>query len=180
MVSRPTNLEIDWKYTYLIPRSCTQDVNLRNFQFKILHRTLCTNTLLYKFGMNGNKKCTFCNYEDEDLYHLLWQCYYANIIWRKFSDLLQVKCNIGYKIDKMDAMFGCRINNNNNLLNCCFLIIRRYIYICRCNSSLPSIAGMISFLKRNREIEINSYRYFSSNKIPEIIQKWQPMDNLLK
>ena len=51
---------------------CTQEVKLRWFQFRLLNRILCTNTLLVKINRSDNPNCTFCNEVEESIIHLFW------------------------------------------------------------------------------------------------------------
>ena len=46
---------------FRVPRVCTRDNILKEFQFKILHRYLPTNDLLFKMEKVNSRKCTFCN-----------------------------------------------------------------------------------------------------------------------
>ena len=38
----------DWSFIYSIPFSVTQDTKLQEFQYKLMHRILITNSFLYK------------------------------------------------------------------------------------------------------------------------------------
>ena len=40
--------DLDWESIYLLPRICTLNTKLRNFQFKFLHRRIATNSFLFK------------------------------------------------------------------------------------------------------------------------------------
>ena len=44
---------------------------MQNFQFKILHRILTTNTYLKICGIQSDNSCSFCFNEPESLEHLL-------------------------------------------------------------------------------------------------------------
>ena len=48
-----------WKDLYIIPYQCTLDTNLREFQFKILHRILTTNYSLYKMSLIPSPVCSW-------------------------------------------------------------------------------------------------------------------------
>ena len=45
---------------FLLPRLCTNDNIIKEFQFKLLHRYLSTNELLFKMKRTASNKCTFC------------------------------------------------------------------------------------------------------------------------
>ena len=47
-----TNIVIaDWSFIYCISFSFTKDTNLQDFQYKLIHRILITNSFLYKCGL---------------------------------------------------------------------------------------------------------------------------------
>ena len=62
----------------------TNDVQLRWFHYRIIHRILATNTLLYKIGIEDSDLCTFCKCNAETLSHLFWECYYVPILTSEF------------------------------------------------------------------------------------------------
>ena len=44
------NPELEWKDKYTLARRVTININLRIFQYKLLHSILYLNVMLYKFG----------------------------------------------------------------------------------------------------------------------------------
>ena len=58
---------------FIVPRVCTRDNILKEFQFKILHRYLPTNDLLFKMEKVNSRKCTFCNLYRETILHLFYE-----------------------------------------------------------------------------------------------------------
>ena len=66
--------EIDWSFAFTAPYKATDETKLRYFQFKLIHRFLPTNTLLYKYKIVNSKSCTFCDIYEETLEHLFFHC----------------------------------------------------------------------------------------------------------
>ena len=64
------NCEItNWsKYFIILKKSC------RNFQFKLLHRIIPTNSFLHKIKLKNTNLCTFCIIQDENIAHLFFDC----------------------------------------------------------------------------------------------------------
>ena len=82
LLPHTTNPEIDWKDVYSMPFQTTKSTKLIVFQYKLSHRSLTTNTFLYKvLKLKENDKCTFCQTNKEDLIHLSWSCKYTVIFW---------------------------------------------------------------------------------------------------
>jgi hypothetical protein len=44
--------DYNWSFIYCIPFSVTKDTKLQDFQYKLIHRILVTNSFLYKFNIN--------------------------------------------------------------------------------------------------------------------------------
>lgn len=66
-----------------------------SFQFKIVHRILCTNIVLKKrFKITNNDQCTFCSVQLETASHLLWECAIVNSLWHNLKDWLKPVINI--------------------------------------------------------------------------------------
>lgn len=51
----------------------TKDVQLRWFNYRIVHQIFATNTYLYKFGIADSELCKFCGYNAETLGYLFWK-----------------------------------------------------------------------------------------------------------
>jgi hypothetical protein len=63
-----TNIVIeDWSFIYCIRFSFTKDTKLQDFQYKLIHKILITNSFLYKCGLKETKPCTFCTENKESL-----------------------------------------------------------------------------------------------------------------
>ena len=62
----------------------TNDTNLRNFQFKLLHHILPNNKLLHKMGIKNSALCNFCNQDEDSILHYLWGCHVAKRFWTSF------------------------------------------------------------------------------------------------
>ena len=72
---------------FIVPRVCTIDNILKEFQFKILHRYLPTNDLLFKMEKVNSRKCTFYNLYRETILHLFYECYCVRDLFSKETDL---------------------------------------------------------------------------------------------
>ena len=65
--------DLRWEKIYSNPFECSNSSKLRNFQFKLLHRRIATNSFLQKLGIKDTNLCTFCMKETETLTHLFWK-----------------------------------------------------------------------------------------------------------
>ncbi len=53
--------DVKWEEVYNLPRKAAKLNKLKDFQYKVLHRYLPTNSLLFKYKLNNTNTCTFCS-----------------------------------------------------------------------------------------------------------------------
>ena len=97
-------------------------------QFKILHRYLATNTLLYKFKIINNTRCTFCQLQRETLEHLFYDCTVVKTFWLQFEEYWLSKTNVNISLTCKDVMLGYNYTNPPIELNRAIIFAKRYIY----------------------------------------------------
>ncbi len=94
-------MEVEWNRYYNLARKTTKYVKLQEFQYKVLHRILPTNHLLYEMAKSRKKSkkqkenkrekierkeitspnCRLCG-QDETLTHMLLYCPKVDKIWK--------------------------------------------------------------------------------------------------
>ena len=62
---------INWQDAYQLASKYTKSMRFLEFQYKFLHRSLATNDFPTKIEVRDK---TFCNEEQEKLFHLFWSC----------------------------------------------------------------------------------------------------------
>ena len=65
-----SNENINWKKIYLINISTSDDMKLRDFQYRYLNRIVPTNKFLSKCQTVSSSLFDFCNMEIETMHHL--------------------------------------------------------------------------------------------------------------
>jgi len=81
---------LDWESIYLPPRICTLTTDLRNFQFKSLHRRIPTNSFLFKIKFSESNLCCFCQTAHETLLHLFWEHVIIEAFWNSVQQFLSL------------------------------------------------------------------------------------------
>ena len=71
---------------YQLPFIVTKETKLMMFQYKIIHRILPTNSLLYKMKIVDSPTCPFCPPEIYTIWHLFIEYTQANLFWVLFQD----------------------------------------------------------------------------------------------
>ena len=74
--------EDDWEAIFFLPFTITGDIDIRWFQFRLIHRTLGTNGYLHKINYVENYLCTFCKQFPETIEHIFWPCRYSQAFIR--------------------------------------------------------------------------------------------------
>jgi hypothetical protein len=170
----------DWRNIYSSPFRTTRNTKLQNFQFKLSHRITVTNSFLFKCGLKETKLCTFCTETTESLLHLFWECPYSNNFW--FS-LVNVFENCGLNMQYINApniILG--IMNPlgpDDTKNHVILILKYYLYKCRCLGDKPCINGGLQYLKYCIKIEKTTINVLSSTQKEYIYKKWLVFETVL-
>ena len=161
--------EINWKAAYLLTRQCTNSSRLIEFQFKLLHRRIPTNSFLQKIGLKESDKCSFCGVELETLNHLFWDCDETQCFWSKVVAWLK-ECKVVQEsyILEITTALGLRPDTSNLKLqiNYCLLQARFFVWCCKVKEKIISWINFKQILKRNFEIETAGH----PNKLE--LKKW--------
>ena len=162
------NEPINWKPAYILPFQCTNSRKLIEFQFKLLHRQIPTNTFLTKIGLKDNEKCTFCLKVPEIIIHIFWSCDLVSSFWKRVTEWLQ-SINVISQTDNIDGMtaLGLRPDQSKfpRTVNLCCLLTRYYIWICKSKESSPNMNNFLFFVK-------SQYKLDAKGKAEK---KWEPL-----
>ena len=124
-----------WKDLYTIPYQCTLDTNLREFQFKILHKILTTNYSLYKMSLIPSPVCSFCDNNDESLRHLFVHCSFVSTFWDQILNWNPICRDNFDNLGDNAILFGIpstgQMEGNYLILNTIILVGKQTIYQCR-------------------------------------------------
>lgn len=113
--------------------SLTPSPKHRSFQFRLLHRRLFFNEILYKFKLVDSPRCSYCEIHYETLDHLMVECEITKTFWRKFQGWFE--CLTDTEI----TLSPCKIllNNFENIpyaafLNTALLCAKQFIFVRKC------------------------------------------------
>ena len=128
---------------FTIAEAATTYNKLREFQYRILHSIITTNITLKSWNIIDNDKCTFCQMEPDNLKHLLLHCNYSKIIWDHVKQLIQDISEITVQLSETEIILGISDSTELKIFNLVNMVIKQYIYACRCNKLLPSPTAAI-------------------------------------
>ena len=95
-----------WQKQNHLVKVMTNDINLRWFQYRIVHRILGTNSFLNRIGILESGLCTFCNEQSETILHLFWTCNRVSAIWENAIIWMRNELHIDIEFNCIDIIFG--------------------------------------------------------------------------
>ena len=108
--------ENEWK-TYHSYTCITniKEIKLRDFQYKINNKILMTNSFLRKINRIDNGLCTYCNENEEKIFHLFLECRIVNQFWNQLKNWLETNTNINFSLERRRLLFS--VHGQNELVN---------------------------------------------------------------
>ena len=87
--------ENEWKpyHSYI---THIKEIKLRDFQYKINSKILVTNSFLRKINRIDSGLCTYCNENEEKIFHLFLECRIVNQFWNQLKNWLETNTNITF------------------------------------------------------------------------------------
>ena len=103
---------LQWKHIYSTVFKSTNDIKMRNFQYKYIMRIVSTYQFSTKCNIVGSALCEICSMEIEIVSYLFWECAHVQQFWTSVSDLLRV-CDSNINITVKTITFGISFQNLN-------------------------------------------------------------------
>ena len=100
-----TDLSLDWKETYKIPRIVSSNTYMRGFQCKILNNALFLNKTLFLFKKSNSPLCSFCKDESETVFHPYFYCPNVRNLWNQLNFYLAADENLKFPPQTLQAGF---------------------------------------------------------------------------
>ena len=150
---------INWRDAYQLASKYTKSTRILEFQFKFLHRRIATNDFLTKIGVRDNPNCSFCNGEQEKLFHLFWSCPKVASFWHDLTvrlTFLHITPE-HYIMDPLVAL-GLKPDSSKNYqqINFSCLLARNYIWMSKRKETAPKVEGFLQYLKSIYNMEANA------------------------
>ena len=91
---------------YLLPFKATREIKSMMFQYKIIHRTLPTNSVLHKMKKVSSPSSPFCPSECQTLWYLSINCMHASSFWNRFQEWYSISSNTKLLLSELEVTFG--------------------------------------------------------------------------
>ena len=155
--------------SFQLIRKATISPKHRVFQFKLIHRCLVTNKSLYDWKLKDTNICTFCESHIETIVHLLWDCTKVQSFWKEVFDWIKEVTDTNIIFNSKEILLGID-NNNLTFYNAVFIMVKQYIYACRCKNMLLNIQTLIHNVKHY--IQAEKYIAVKNDKVNYHNRKW--------
>ena len=143
---------------YKLPFTISMDTSLQSFQYKLIHRFLAHNKLLYEMKIKSSPLCVLCGNLDT-IEHRFYFCEHISTYWKSFQ-IWWNRLNITYiNISYQDVILGFHEENCESL-SYCILLSKYYIQSIFNLDTVhkgPSLHVFLQFLKRKLLIKKSIY-----------------------
>ncbi len=143
---------------FVIPRICTKNNLIKIFQYKVIHRYLPTNDLLYKMKKVESSRCTFCQVYRETVNHILYDCFCVKNLWFTVQTVLSKLENRIIKLTNKDVVLGYQLRDNPMLnigVNNVLLHVKFFIWKSKLLSVKPTYERLKEFISCSKMFEHN-------------------------
>ena len=142
---------MDWKACFKKTKKI-QEVKLKWFQIRLLHRILATNIVLKEMDIAQDVLCNFCNRERDSIQHCMWRCQHVKMFWNKLEGFICDHCNNfqNLKVNENFFLFGTDDNfKSDNALDFIILYAKYFIYSCRYEKNQTSVMCIWKGVEKN-------------------------------
>ena len=152
---------------------------MRDFQYQILTRSIPTNRFLSKCKLAESDKCFYCKECVETVEHFFWCCPVVKTFWFNLFDVIFVNREININLDDAEVLLGGADNENKDVLNYLFTVVKKYIYNTKCKQQQLSVKCCISLIQYYHSLEqcvaTNDYGMVKGN-----VDRWKLLSPILE
>jgi len=140
---------LEWRKIYLIPFKSSLNQRLRYFQYRISHRIIGVNKLLFAMGISQTDRCSLCSGAKETISHIFWECPTTK---RFILEIQNTLLNNSFTITKTIFLFGSneeKIKDFNHV----FIYAKHYIFSIKDKSKYLSLLSFRAMLQQIQNTE---------------------------
>ena len=148
---------VEWKDIYTLPRLCRVDNSTKDVQYKILHRFLPTQFLLFKMKKINSPVCLYCYMSVDKLEHALFECHKIRSFWFEVFDAWNVLNDCSINIDLGMVTFGYFTGDDKNIaVNSLLMLGKKYIFSQKLKNCVISLQDFKRFIGNNLDVKDGS------------------------
>ena len=149
-----------WTRIFKSLKNICKETKLKEFQLKLIHRTIVTKKELFRFGIKTGDECLYCGNKDS-IKHSFIECVFTKMFIQNVSDwFTQVNmCKISPTTE--ETLFSITASTLDTTIirkfNYITLFMRHYIYSSKLNSLAISIQDFLGKLLIKYDLENFSF-----------------------
>ena len=169
--------EEQWKLIFKACFKTVKDNFLVWFQYRIIHRILGTNKLLFEMKLKESPLCSFCHSENETLMHIFVTCPNISQFWRDIEEWVLRKTKYNLSLSQQDIILGSTHVEPFFLpINTLIMVAKYYIFTSSKTDRVPNIFELqkrvrVIYEEQNLVAKLDS-KQFQFNK------KWETFENI--
>ena len=113
--------------------------------------------------------CDFCGVEEQTFTHLFLECPIVKRIWLKWCTHFDYQVN-NVTIERI--LLNDFVTRTDNVKNLCGLIMKQFIYRCKCDGSMPTFEGVMQIIYSIKQAELYNARKLGDKAIRKCSSKW--------
>ena len=145
-----------WTRIFKSLKNICKDTKLKEFQFKLIHRTIVTKKELFRFGIKTDDECLYCGDKDS-VEHSFIECAFTKLFTQNVLDWFNQVNECQMSPTTEEILFGITVSSLDTAIirkfNYTALFMRHYIYSNKLNSLAISIQDFISKLLIRYDLE---------------------------
>ena len=138
----------DWKCINSLMFNISQDTYIRWFQYRIIHRNIETNVMLFRYNIVNSELCTFCGQSAETIFHLFIECMHVDSFWKELRLWFLQVAYIDITLDPFDICLIKEGPKNQAMLNLIITLAKRHIYNQKLSKKITRVDVFLLELKK--------------------------------
>ena len=150
----------------------TTESKYRDFQYRLLLRKLPTNSDLCEWGLKPVSDCTFCEREVETITHLLYLCPFSSNIWEGLLGEWGTCTPLALTWELENVVINNIVSRIGHILNLLTVVVKQYIYRCRCENKIPTFVGAKNVIRNVRLSELFQSKLKGDRYLKKHYRRW--------
>ena len=118
-----------WEQFFTVCFKTVQENELIWFQYRLIHRILGTQRLLYKMGIVQSELCLMCQSDTETLKHLFCDCSISRQIWNDVRLWIASKTGFILNLSPQEILLGYTMRDQHFLpVNTIIMVVKSHIF----------------------------------------------------
>ena len=173
------SVEHDWKICFLLAHKI-DDVKLKWFQLRIIHRCLCTNVILKEIGVVDNDNCNLCGLFKDSIDHMFWKCLHAQYFWETFVNWVKEKCVTADRLQLSESLVLLGHDSRitiDDVLYFILLFAKYHMFTCKLENKYPHI---LAFQNKSKDrYKVEEHIAYMKMTHTDFSAKWFPYKSLI-